>query len=90
MPVQPRHARSRRPLRTIVPATDLGSVEVAKDGNLYLLTDRGATSGWTVAAWACTTSTRGSCRRAILRVNGVQLTVLRGPYASTTARTRSS
>ena len=35
----PERARSRPRRVTIVPATDLGSVEVAKRGNLYLLTD---------------------------------------------------
>ena len=38
-PATPRRAPSPSPAPTIIPATDLGNVEVAKEGNLYLLTD---------------------------------------------------
>jgi hypothetical protein len=63
MPARPRLRTIPPPRPTILAATDLGSVEVAKHGNLYLLTDPAATSGWTVVASGCTSSTLASCRR---------------------------
>ena len=48
---------------TIISATDLGNVEVAKEGNLYLLTDpRGDIRSGRSRARPVSTSTRGSCR----------------------------
>ena len=65
---------------TIVPATDLVSVEVAKEGNLYLLTDpRGdiRLDGRGMGLYDLDTRVLST---AILRLNGAQLTLLRGPY----------
>ncbi len=68
------------PPATIVPATDLGSVEVAKEGNLYLLTDpRGdiRLDGRGLGLYELDTRILSV---SILRLNGAQLTLLRGPY----------
>ena len=65
---------------TIIPATDLGSVEVAKEGNLYLLTDpRGdiRLDGRGLGLYELDTRILST---SILRLNGTQLTLLRGPY----------
>ena len=65
---------------TIIPATDLGSVEVAKEGNLYLLTDpRGdiRLDGRGLGLYVLDTRILST---SILRLNGTQLTLLRGPY----------
>jgi glycogen debranching enzyme len=68
------------PPATIIPATDLGSVEVAKEGNLYLLTDpRGdiRLDGRGLGLYALDTRILST---SIVRLNGAQLTLLRGPY----------
>jgi glycogen debranching enzyme len=68
------------PTVTIIPATDLGSVEVAKHGNLYLLTDgRGdiRLDGRGMGLYDLDTRVLSA---SILRLNGAQLTLLRGPY----------
>jgi glycogen debranching enzyme len=68
------------PTATIIPATDLGSVEVAKKGNLYLLTDgRGdiRLDGRGLGLYELDTRILSS---SILRLNGAQPTLLRGPY----------
>ncbi|MFL5675092.1 MAG: glycogen debranching N-terminal domain-containing protein [Chloroflexota bacterium] len=65
---------------TIIPATDLGNVEVAKAGNLYLLTDaRGdiRPDGRGLGLYLLDTRILSS---SILRVNGSGLTLLRGPH----------
>ena len=65
---------------TIIPATDLGNVEVAKEGNLYLLTDpRGdiRLDGRGLGLYELDTRILST---SILRLNGAQLTLLRGPY----------
>jgi glycogen debranching enzyme len=65
---------------TIVAATDLGSVEIAKHGNLYLLTDpRGdiRVDGRGLGLYELDTRVLSS---AMLRLNGAALTLLRGPY----------
>ncbi len=67
------------PTAWIVPATDLGSVEVAKRGNLYLLTDpRGdiRVDGRGLGLYDLDTRILST---SILRLNGVQPTLLRGP-----------
>jgi glycogen debranching enzyme len=64
----------------IVAATDLGSVEVAKRGNLYLLTDpRGdiRVDGRGLGLYELDTRILST---AMLRLNGAPLTLLRGPY----------
>ncbi|MEP6638142.1 MAG: glycogen debranching N-terminal domain-containing protein [Chloroflexota bacterium] len=68
------------PPATIVPATDLGSVEVAKEGNLYLLTDQRGDirlDGRGLGLYDLDTRILSA---SILRLNGTQLTLLRGPY----------
>ena len=68
------------PVATIIPATDLGSVEVAKSGNLYLLTDgRGdiRIDGRGLGLYDLDTRILST---SILRLNGSALTLLRGPY----------
>ena len=68
------------PVAAIVAATDLGSVEVAKHGNLYLLTDpRGDVriDGRGLGLYELDTRVLST---AMLRLNGVPLTLLRGPY----------
>ena len=70
------------PTVTIVPATDLGSVEVAKSGNLYLLTDpRGdiRIDGRGLGLYDLDTRILST---SILRLNGSPLTLLRGPHQS--------
>ena len=70
------------PTVTIVPATDLGSVEVAKSGNLYLLTDpRGDVriDGRGLGLYDLDTRILST---SILRLNGSPLTLLRGPHQS--------
>src|SRR6187399_341992 len=74
----PRTIPARTP--TIIPATDLGSVEVAKEGNLYLLTDpRGdiRLDGRDLGMYELDTRILST---SILRLNGAQPTLLRGPY----------
>src|SRR3954452_15819329 len=76
-------ARSRTiapPVTTIMPATDLGNVEVAKHGNLYLLTDqRGDVriDGRGLGLYELDTRVLST---STLRLNGLPLTLLRGPY----------
>ena len=68
------------PTATIVAATDLGSVEVAKRGNLYLLTDpRGDVriDGRGLGLYELDTRVLST---SMLRLNGLPLTLLRGPY----------
>ena len=68
------------PTVTIVPATDLGSVEVAKRGNLYLLTDaRGdiRVDGRGLGLYELDTRVLST---AVLRLNGAVPTLLRGPH----------
>jgi glycogen debranching enzyme len=78
----PSRARSRtiQPSpAAIVAATDLGSVEVAKHGNLYLLTDpRGdiRVDGRGLGLYELDTRILST---SILRLNGAPLTLLRGP-----------
>ena len=65
---------------TIVPATDLGNVEVAKAGNLYLLTDaRGdiRPDGRGLGLYLLDTRVLSA---SMFLVNGAQLTLLRGPH----------
>ena len=67
------------PTPTIVPATDLGSVDVGKEGNLYLLTDpRGdiRIDGRGLGLYDLDTRILST---SILRLNGAQPTLLRGP-----------
>ncbi len=79
----PSHSRTRNipaPLASIVPATDLGSVEIAKRGNLYLLTDpRGdiRVDGRGLGLYDLDTRILST---SILRLNGAAPTLLRGPY----------
>ena len=75
------------PTPTIIPATDLGSVEVAKEGNLYLLTDpRGdiRLDGRGLGLYELDTRILST---SVLRLNGAQLTLLRGPYRDSGADT---
>ena len=72
---------------TILPATDLGNVEVAKEGNLYLLTDpRGdiRLDGRGLGLYELDTRILST---SILRLNGAQPTLLRGPYRDNGADT---
>ena len=81
----PRTIPARTP--TIIPATDLGSVEVAKEGNLYLLTDpRGdiRLDGRGLGLYELDTRILST---SMLRLNGAQLTLLRGPYRDSGADT---
>jgi glycogen debranching enzyme len=68
------------PSSPIISATDLGNVEVTKDGNHYLLTDpRGdiRPDGRGLGLYHLDTRILST---SILRLNGAQLTLLRGPY----------
>jgi len=68
------------PTVTIVAATDLGNVEVAKRGNLYLLTDpRGdvRVDGRGLGLYELDTRVLST---SMLRLNGATLTLLRGPH----------
>ena len=68
------------PVTAIIAATDLGSVEVAKHGNLYLLTDpRGDVriDGRGLGLYELDTRVLST---SMLRLNGAPLTLLRGPY----------
>jgi glycogen debranching enzyme len=70
------------PVVSIVPATDLGSVEVAKSGNLYLLTDQRGDiriDGRGLGLYDLDTRILST---SILRLNGSPLTLLRGPHQS--------
>ena len=81
----PRTIPARTP--TIIPATDLGSVEVAKEGNLYLLTDpRGdiRLDGRGLGLYQLDTRILST---SVLRLNGAQMTLLRGPYRDSGADT---
>ncbi len=67
------------PTPTIIPATDLGSVDVGKEGNLYLLTDpRGdiRLDGRGLGLYDLDTRILST---SMLRLNGAQPTLLRGP-----------
>ena len=75
------------PAVTIVPATDLGSVEVAKAGNLYLLTDQRGDiriDGRGLGLYDLDTRILST---SILRLNGSALTLLRGPHTADGADT---
>ncbi|HEV8403250.1 MAG TPA: glycogen debranching N-terminal domain-containing protein [Candidatus Limnocylindrales bacterium] len=70
------------PAATIVPATDLGNVEVAKSANLYLLTDQRGDiriDGRGLGLYDLDTRILST---SILRLNGSPLTLLRGPHQS--------
>ena len=70
------------PTPTILPATDLGRVEIAKHGNLYLLTDGQGdilNDGRGLGLYDLDTRILST---SILRLNGERLTLLRGPHAS--------
>jgi glycogen debranching enzyme len=80
MPVRSSTSAIAAPVVVIVPATDLGSVEVAKRGNRYLLTDgRGdiRIDGRGLGLYELDTRILST---SVLRLNGVALTLLRGPY----------
>jgi glycogen debranching enzyme len=80
MPVRSPTRTIPAPVVVIVPATDLGSVEVAKRGNRYLLTDgRGdiRIDGRGLGLYQLDTRILST---SVLRLNGVALTLLRGPY----------
>ena len=80
MSVRARARTIPAPATTIVAATDLGNVEVAKHGNLYLLTDpRGDVriDGRGLGLYELDTRVLST---STLRLNGVPLTLLRGPY----------
>ncbi len=75
------------PTPTIVPATDLGRVEIAKHGNLYLLTDGQGDilqDGRGLGLYDLDTRILST---SVLRLNGQRLTLLRGPYATDDADT---
>src|SRR3954453_2498398 len=75
------------PSPTILPATDLGRVEIAKHGNLYLLTDGQGdilNDGRGLGLYDLDTRILST---SILRLNGERLTLLRGPHASDGADT---
>src|SRR3954449_5823416 len=75
------------PSPTILPATDLGRVEIAKHGNLYLLTDGQGdilNDGRGLSLYDLDTRILST---SILRLNGERLTLLRGPHASDGADT---
>src|SRR3954449_4374227 len=70
------------PSPTILPATDLGRVEIAKHGNLYLLTDGQGdilNDGRGLSLYDLDTRILST---SILRLNGQRLTLLRGPHGS--------
>ena len=70
------------PAAAIVPATDLGNVEVAKSGNFYLLTDQRGDiriDGRGLGLYELDTRILST---SILRLNGSPLTLLRGPHQS--------
>ena len=72
---------------SIISATDLGNVEVTKEGNHYLLTDpRGdiRPDGRGLGLYHLDTRILST---SILRLNGSQLTLLRGPYRDRDADT---
>src|SRR5262245_61213707 len=81
-PSMPARTRTRTippPAAHIVAATDLGNVEVAKHGNLYLLTDpRGDVriDGRGLGLYELDTRVLST---SMLRLNGAPLTLLRGP-----------
>jgi glycogen debranching enzyme len=80
MPPRARRRTIEPPAMNIVAATDLGNVEVAKHGNLYLLTDpRGDVriDGRGLGLYELDTRVLST---SMLRLNGVPLTLLRGPY----------
>ncbi len=80
MPSRARRRTIEPPVMSIVAATDLGNVEVAKHGNLYLLTDpRGDVriDGRGLGLYELDTRVLST---SMLRLNGVPLTLLRGPY----------
>jgi glycogen debranching enzyme len=75
------------PAATIQPATDLGSVEVAKSGNLYLLTDQRGDiriDGRGLGLYDLDTRILST---SVLRLNGSALTLLRGPHTADGADT---
>jgi glycogen debranching enzyme len=79
---QPKTRTIPAPAVTIVPATDLGNVEVAKSGNLYLLTDQRGDiriDGRGLGLYDLDTRILST---SILRLNGSPLTLLRGPHQS--------
>ena len=80
MSVRARARTIPAPATSILAATDLGNVEVAKHGNLYLLTDpRGDVriDGRGLGLYELDTRVLST---STLRLNGVPLTLLRGPY----------
>jgi glycogen debranching enzyme len=79
MPDRPPLRSIPAPAPTIIPATDLGNVDVAKEGNLYLLTDpRGDVrlDGRGLGLYDLDTRILSA---SMLRLNGSQPTLLRGP-----------
>ena len=79
----PSHPRTiDPPAPRIIPATDLGGVEVAKQANFYLLTDRQGdvhVDARGLGLYALDTRVLST---AVVRVNGTAPTLLRGPYAT--------
>ena len=68
------------PAVAIVPATDLGNVEVAKTGNLYLLTDQRGDVGPDDRGLGLYLLDTRILSCLVLRLNGAPLTLLRGPW----------
>src|SRR3954471_17857111 len=68
------------PPPTIIPATDLGNVEVAKAGNLYLLTDARRDIRADRLGFGPYLLDPRTLSGSVLRVYGSGLTLLRGPH----------
>ncbi|MEA2619724.1 MAG: hypothetical protein QOC97_497 [Chloroflexota bacterium] len=87
MPVRSPTRTIPPPVVSIIPATDLGSVEVAKRGNRYLLTDHWGDiriDGRGLGLYDLDTRILST---SILRLNGSPLTLLRGPHTADGADT---
>jgi glycogen debranching enzyme len=87
MPVRSPTRTIPAPVVKIIPATDLGSVEVAKRGNRYLLTDHWGDiriDGRGLGLYDLDTRILST---SILRLNGSALTLLRGPHTDDGADT---
>ena len=82
MPVPSRPRTIDPPARRIIPATDLDGVEVAKQANLYLLTEGRGDVHVDARGLGLYALDSRILSTSVVRINGTVPTLLRGPYAT--------